>query len=353
MADFLNSTGLTQVLQAVKRAVPTTLAALSDDATHRLVTDTEKSAWNNKVSNVQADWNATTGLGVILNKPTIPAAVTESTVSGWGFTKNTGTYSKPSGGIPATDLASAVQISLGKADTAVQPDKVVVIESQNLQTNNLDNIDPQEFSLPIYCTYSYLENLISEGYRPVIRIPIDNGIYSYDFVYTSYESSASLYFQCLEYGKVYQITFDSDDSISYDSWNYIVTETDPVFSASAAAGITSSNISTWNGKQDAISDLSTIRSNASAGAAKVSANNSTITIQKGGTNVDTFTTNAASNKTINIPNELPSYSSADSGKVLSVNSSGQLVWITPVSIYTGSGDPSNSMGNDGDIYLQS
>lgn len=50
----------------------------------------------------------------------IPAAVTESTVSGWGFTKNTGTYSKPSTGIPKSDLASAVQASLGKADTALQ-----------------------------------------------------------------------------------------------------------------------------------------------------------------------------------------------------------------------------------------
>ena len=45
---------------------------------------------------------------------------TESTVSGWGFTKNTGTYSKPSTGIPKSDLASAVQTSLGKADTALQ-----------------------------------------------------------------------------------------------------------------------------------------------------------------------------------------------------------------------------------------
>ena len=54
------------------------------------------------------------------NKPTIPSAVTESTVSGWGFTKNTGTYSKPSSGIPKSDLASDVQTSLGKADTALQ-----------------------------------------------------------------------------------------------------------------------------------------------------------------------------------------------------------------------------------------
>jgi len=50
----------------------------------------------------------------------IPDAVTEQDVAGWGFTKNTGTYSKPSGGIPKTDLASAVQTSLGKADTALQ-----------------------------------------------------------------------------------------------------------------------------------------------------------------------------------------------------------------------------------------
>lgn len=131
------------------------------------------------------------------------------------------------------------------------------------------------------------------------------------------------------------------------------TEIDPVFSASAAAGITSTNISTWNGKQDAISDLATIRSNASTGAAKISANNSTISIQKGGTAIDSFTTNASSAKTINIPNELPSYSSSDSGKVLSVNSSGQLVWITPVSIYTGNSNPINSLGIDGDIYVQS
>ena len=46
------------------------------------------------------------------NKPTIPSAVTESTVSGWGFTKNTGTYSKPASGIPKTDLAKEVQEAL-------------------------------------------------------------------------------------------------------------------------------------------------------------------------------------------------------------------------------------------------
>ena len=61
-------------------------------------------------TNVQSDWNETdtTSDAYVKNKPTIPSAVTESTVSGWGFTKNTGTYSKPSTGIPKSDLASTV-----------------------------------------------------------------------------------------------------------------------------------------------------------------------------------------------------------------------------------------------------
>lgn len=59
-------------------------------------------------------------VGALPEDTPIPAAVTEQTVAGWGFTKNTGTYSKPSGGIPKTDLASDVQTSLGKADTALQ-----------------------------------------------------------------------------------------------------------------------------------------------------------------------------------------------------------------------------------------
>lgn len=92
--------------------------------------------------------------------------VTEETVAGWGFTKNTGTYSKPSGGIPKTDLASAVQTSLGLANTALQS----------------------------------------------------------------------------------------------------FTETDPVFSASAASGIKSTDIANWNSKQSSISDLAAIRSGAALGA---------------------------------------------------------------------------------------
>ena len=92
---------------------------------------------------VNADWNATSGKAQILNKPTIPTAVTESTVSGWGFTKNTGTYSKPSGGIPKTDLASAVQTSLGKADSALQAHQTLkTINGESLVGNGNISIEP-------------------------------------------------------------------------------------------------------------------------------------------------------------------------------------------------------------------
>lgn len=85
------------------------------------ITEEKKAEWDSKMDKVTLAAVATSGsYNDLSNKPTIPSAVTESTVSGWGFTKNTGTYSKPSGGIPKTDLASAVQTSLGKADTALQ-----------------------------------------------------------------------------------------------------------------------------------------------------------------------------------------------------------------------------------------
>lgn len=80
---------------------------------------------------IQSDWDQSdnTALDYIKNKPTIPDTsnfVQKSQTA--GLLKNDGTvdttvygtYSKPSGGIPSSDMASAVQTSLGKADTAYQ-----------------------------------------------------------------------------------------------------------------------------------------------------------------------------------------------------------------------------------------
>lgn len=88
--------------------------------------------------------------------------------------------------------------------------------------------------------------------------------------------------------------------------------------------VTTAEKTTWNGKQDAISDLSDIRSGAQAGATAVqpedlatvattgaysdlsgtptipTVNDATLTIQKNGTTVQTFTANASTNATANI-----------------------------------------------------
>ena len=78
----------------------------------------------------------------LTNKPTIPSEVTETTVANWGFTKNTGDYTKPATGIPSTDLAEAVQTSLGKADTAIQDisGKQDIMQYSTMPTASSENV---------------------------------------------------------------------------------------------------------------------------------------------------------------------------------------------------------------------
>ena len=57
-------------------------------------------------------------------------ATLEQDVAAKGFTKNTGTYSKPAGGIPKTDLSDSVKASLGKADTALQSAPVTSVNGK-------------------------------------------------------------------------------------------------------------------------------------------------------------------------------------------------------------------------------
>ena len=167
--------------------------------------------------------------GVKVNSTTAPitnkyAEITLKTVNNNSLVGSgnisVGTYSKPSGGIPASDLASAVQTSLGLADSALQ---------------------------------------------------------------------------------------------SY-------TETDPVFGASAASSITSSNIATWNGKY---------------------------TKPSGGI-PDTDLTTAVNVRL------LPTISgSSDIGKIARVNSSySSYELVEPITVYSGSSAPSSSTGSNGDIYIQ-
>ena len=63
----------------------------------------------------------------------------EADVAAKGFTKNTGTYSKPAGGIPHAALAAAVQTSLGKADTALQTHQSLAAYRKAAEQDVIDN----------------------------------------------------------------------------------------------------------------------------------------------------------------------------------------------------------------------
>lgn len=95
--------------------------------------------------------------------------------------------------------------------------------------------------------------------------------------------------------------------------------------------VTTSDKSTWNGKQDAINDLSKIRSDAASGYSAY-----------------TGLTAHTGSITLHLPTVTPS----DAGKILQVSSAGTWQLVAPVTIYSGTGAPAQNLGKDGDIYIQ-
>lgn len=217
-----------------------------------------------------------------------------------------------------------------------------------------------------------------------------------------------------------QSVLDGITTAKTASWDTVTAKTDntafTAHTADTTIHVTATEKSTWNGKQDAISDLASIRTsaatqsdwNATSGVAQIlnkptipsapgtltttattaqatatnealsgnialhkvsktgnyndllntptipaAANDATITLTFNGVTAGTFTVNQSTNQTIDIGTiiGLPSFSASNNGQILGVVN-GALAWITPTTIYTGSGTPSSSQGNNGDIYLQ-
>ena len=117
---------------------------------------------------------------------------------------------------------------------------------------------------------------------------------------------------------------------SVDLSNYVENSSFTSHTSNTTVHVSSSEKSSWNGKQDAISDLTTIRNNASSGATAYS----TVTAHTGNTSI-----------------HLPSITSSDDGKILQIVN-GEWTLVSPTIIYTGNATPDNNLGNNGDIYLQ-
>lgn len=119
--------------------------------------------------------NATGGGGTsdytdLSNKPSINGTTLSGnkTAADLGL----GTYSKPSGGIPASDLASAVQTSLGKADTALQS-----VPATYRTAAAQDAIDAtQDAAIGIVITGNRPSMVVAEGQYVIVRNSTISGI---------------------------------------------------------------------------------------------------------------------------------------------------------------------------------
>ena len=106
---------------------------------------------------------------------------------------------------------------------------------------------------------------------------------------------------------------------------FITTETDPIFTASDAYGITSTDISNWNGKSDFSGSYNDLTDKPTI----PTVNNATLTIQKNGTTVNSFTANASSNVTANITvHDVPSGGTANQVLAKNSNTDYDLKWTS-------------------------
>ena len=408
-------------------AVPASI--VTQDTAHRFVSDSEKTTWNNKVSNVQADWNATSGLSQILNKPTIPVAVTESTVSGWGFTKNTGTVTgvKMNGTTknPTSGVVDLGTVITSHQDISGKADKSAAIGSLSL------SLDSTNYKITLSGTkVDGTTFTVSD----VIDLPLEsvvvNGSYNNTTkkVVLTLQSGSTVEFSVADLVSGLQSEITSTNKLSADliadgttnkvvtasekttwngkqdaltnadvltgitstkvsNWDNAATNSHTHSNKSVLDGISSTDITNWNSKTDNVGTVTGVKINGTTknptngvvdlgsvitsettlskgtttgtgnAVTDITVSGHQITLTKG----TTFLTQHQSIKTLNgteltgagniTLTGVPAFSASDNGKILGVVN-GQLAWVTPTTIYTGSGTPSSSTGNDGDIYLQ-
>ena len=122
-----------------KPTIPTQLSQLTSDSTHRTVTDEEKARWESGAGfeQEQSDWNETdnTKSSFIKNKPTIPAEVTETTVTNWGFTKNTGTITGITMNGASKGTSGVVDLGTVVTDVSGKVDKTTTVNGKALSSN--------------------------------------------------------------------------------------------------------------------------------------------------------------------------------------------------------------------------
>ena len=222
-----------------------------------------------------------------------------------------GAYAKPSGGIPKSDLASAVQASLNKADTALQNIKTVNNQSlvgtgnvsvgtyskpangipatdldssvqQTLQdVANIEGLIPSQASPSNQLAdKNFVNNQVSTNtanfvgtYNSLAELQAVTGATNNDYGFViEYDSLGNEYYDRYKYnGSQWLFEYKVESTpFTAEQWAAIQSGITSALVTKLSALPTNAELTTQlNGKQDTISDLSTIRSGAALGATAV------------------------------------------------------------------------------------
>lgn len=186
-------------------------------------------------------------------------------------------YQKPSTGIPKTDLANDVQTSLGKADTALQQHQDLSAYADGAEYDSANHLIYLKHGNTRLANPINAKDFIKDGMVDTVEIANGNLVITFNTDAGKQPITIPLtdIFNPADYYTKTQI----------DNAGYLTSESDPVFSSSAAAGITSSDITNWNSKT---SNTGTVTSVGMSVPAGLSVSGSPVT--SSGTLAVTFTT---------------------------------------------------------------
>lgn len=427
-----------------KPTIPDDLADLNDDSTHRLVTDTEKTTWNNK-SDFSGSYNDLT------DKPTIPAAGIPGGGNAGQVLKKVSatdydvTWSNQSETLPSAYCTTAGGTAAKKANCSLYVTQAnqylqVLIGSANTYQGALTLNINSAGAKPIYIngtassssnytlpngTYFVFYDGTNYYFRTDGKLTMPNAAFSGSYTeladkptiptktsdlnndsgFISSETDPTVpswakaankpSYDYSEIGNTPTIPANTSD-LNNDS-GFITSETDPVFSASAASGISSSDISNWNGKTSNIGTITEITMNGTSkgtsgnvdlgtvitsetqlskgtttgsgnAVTDISVNNHQITLTKGKTFLESYTETdpifsasaAAGISSTDINNwdgkQDPASTLSGYG-ITDASISSRTVTLGSNSVYvpnilSGNSAPTSLQGNDGDLYLQ-
>ena len=442
----VNETVITPVNKVVEITVPTMLSDLSDDATHRFVTDTEKATWSGKQNALTFDSapteNSTNpvtsgGLYTVITQNeyvtaeaindledrvsdiedsvgdiTVPTKVSDLQNDS-GFTSNTGTItgitmngaSKGTSGV--VDLGTVVVSESDPVFSASAASGITAsdITNWNSKTSNTGTLTGVSFngtaatvtngvasiSATIPDVANYFDEVAYDSGTKRINFKHGETVKKYidatDFIkdgmvddveIATPETGTNAGVSCLV------VTFNTDAgkedieiplSNIFNPTNYYTkTEADGEFVAQESGkGLSSEDYTSaektklsgieagaqvnvkpdWNaasGSSAEILNKPTIPTESTVSGWGFTKNSGTLTgVSFNGTAATV--SNGVASISATLPTGLPSVSSSDNGKILQVVNG---VWtlVTPASLYSGTETPSNSLGNNGDIYLQ-